>query len=110
MRYSLEPKYKKYVQGYGFLSIARKFGNIYSKKLMDAATKTGLYAAITASKRVFQKTEEATGDFIRNKITDKITSIGKSKNKQNENETNEVEEVYIPPEERQQIIDELRLF
>ena len=27
MRYSLEPKYRKYVQGYGFLSFARKFGD-----------------------------------------------------------------------------------
>ena len=27
MRYSLEPKYRKYVQGYFFLSFARKFGD-----------------------------------------------------------------------------------
>ena len=27
MRYSLEPTYKKYVQGYGFLSFARNFGD-----------------------------------------------------------------------------------
>ena len=32
MKYSLEPKYRKYVQGYGFLSIARKFGDKYGKK------------------------------------------------------------------------------
>ena len=31
---------------------------------MDAATKTGLDAAKTASKRVVEKTAEATGDFI----------------------------------------------
>ena len=35
MRYSLEPKYRKYVQGYGFLSFIRKFGNKYGKKLMN---------------------------------------------------------------------------
>ena len=45
MRYSLEPNYRKYVQGYGFLSFARKFGDKYGKKLMDTATKTGLDAA-----------------------------------------------------------------
>ena len=39
MRYSLEPKYRKYVQGCGFLSFARKFGDKYGKKLMDTATK-----------------------------------------------------------------------
>ena len=77
MRYSLEPKYRKYVQGYGFLSFARKFGDKHGKKLMDTATKTRLDAAKTASKRIVQKTAEATGDLIGNKIVDKITSVGK---------------------------------
>ena len=58
MRYSLEPKYRKYVQGYCFLSFARKFGDKYRKKLIDTATKTGIDAAKTASKRVVQKTAE----------------------------------------------------
>ena len=49
---------------------------------MDTATKTGIYAAKTDSKRVVQKTAEATGDLIGKKIADKITSVGKSKNKQ----------------------------
>ena len=77
MRYSLEPKYTKYVQGYGFLSFPRKSGDKYGKKLMDTSTKTGIDAAKTASKRVVQKTAEAIGDLIGNKI-DKITSVGKS--------------------------------
>ena len=61
MRYSpkYEPKYRKYVQGYGFLSFARKFGDQYGKKLIDTATKTGIDAAKTASKRVVQKTAES---------------------------------------------------
>ena len=79
MRYSLEPKYRKYVQEYGFLSFASKFGDKYEKKLMDTATKTGTYAVKTASKRVVQETAEATGDLIRNKIADKITSLGKKR-------------------------------
>ena len=29
MRYSTEPKYRKYVEGYGFLSFAKKFGDKY---------------------------------------------------------------------------------
>ena len=105
MRYSAEPRFKKYVKGYGFLSFARKFGDKYGKKLTDTATKTGIHAIKTASKRVFQKTAEATGDLIGNKIADKITSIGKPKEK-----NKEVEEIYIPPEKRKQIIDDLRLF
>ena len=74
---------------------------------MDTATTTRIDAAKTASKRVVQKTAEATGDLIGNKIADKITSIGKPKEKE---KTKEIEEIYILPEKRQQIIDDLRLF
>ena len=59
-----------------------------------------------ASKRVVQKTAEGTGDLIGNKIADKITSVGKTRSK----EEDERQEIYIPPEKRQQIIDDLRLF
>ena len=89
-----------------FLSIAKKFGNKYGKQLVDTATKTGIDAAKTTSKRIVQKSPEATGDLIGNKIADKITSVGKPKEK----ETKKIEEIYIPPEKRQQIIDDLRLF
>ena len=82
MRYSTEPTFGKYVQGYSFLSFARKLGDRYGKKLIDTATKTGIDAAKTASKRVVQKTAEATGDLISNKIADKITAIGKKKKRQ----------------------------
>ena len=44
MRYSLESKYRKYVQEYGFLSFARKLGEKYGKKLVDTATKTRINA------------------------------------------------------------------
>ena len=40
MRYLTEPKYRKYGQGYGFLSYARKYRDKYGKKLMDTAKKT----------------------------------------------------------------------
>ena len=52
MRYSTEPKYRKYVKGYGFLSFARKFGDKYGKKLMDTATKTEINPAKSTSKGV----------------------------------------------------------
>ena len=77
MRYSIEPRFRKYVKGYSFLSIARKFGDKYHKELMDNATKIGIDTAKTASKRVIQKTADATGNLIGNKIADKITSTGK---------------------------------
>ena len=78
------------------------------KKLMDTATKIGMDAAKIASKRVVQKIAEATGDLIGNKIADKITSLGETKSE--EKEEKETEEIYISPEKRQQIIDDLRLF
>ena len=46
---------------------------------MDTAAKTGMDATTIASKKVVQKTVETTGNLIRNKIADKITSIGKPK-------------------------------
>ena len=64
MRYSLEPKYRKYVEGYGLLSFARKFEDKYRKKLIDSATKAEIDPAKTASKKVVQTTAEATGDLI----------------------------------------------
>ena len=42
MRYSTEPRFRKYAKGYAFLSFARKCSNKYGKKLMDTATKTGI--------------------------------------------------------------------
>ena len=65
-------------------------------------------AAKIVSKRVVQETAEAAGDLIGNKIAGKITSIGKSKEKLKLK--GKPEEIYIPPEKRQQIIDDLRLF
>ena len=85
MRYSIESKERKYIKGYGhlILSFAIKFGDKYSKKLMDDATKTakkfGTDAAKIASKGVIQKTAEATGGLTGSKIAEEITSIGKSK-------------------------------
>ena len=68
------------------------------KDLMVTATKTGMDPAKTTSKRVVQKTAEATGDLIGNKIADKTTSLGKPNEKE---KTKEIEEIYILPEKKQ---------
>ena len=73
-----------------------------------------------ASKRAIQKIREAIGGLIGNKIAAKITSVStelhseKSNNNNNNNNNGDVEipahkKRYISPEDRQQIIDELRL-
>ena len=77
---------------------------------MDNATKTGINAAKTPSKRVAQKTSEATGDLIQNKIANKVSSVGKTKSKEIKDETNKRQEIYILAEKRQQMIDKLTLF
>ena len=70
MGYSTEPKYRKYVEGYRFLSFARKFGDNYGQKSIDTAIKTEIDAAKTAFKRIVQKIADATGYLIGNEIAD----------------------------------------
>ena len=120
MRYSIEPRNRIYVNGYGFLSSAKNMSNNlsnkYGQKLLDSAKKSTTDAIKTASKRAIQKTAEATGDLISNKIADKITSVSKKSTKELKNNETQVDvertthkKRYISPEERQQIIDKLRL-
>ena len=104
MRYSTEQRFRKYVKGCGFLSFVRKFGDKCGEKLMDTATKTGIDAAKNVSKRVVQKPAKTTGGLIGNKKANKITSLGKPKEK------GKTKEIYILAEKRQQIIDDLTLF
>ena len=86
MRYSLEPRERIYVKGCGFISFARSMSNKYGKKLVDTAQKSATDAIKVASKRAIQKTAEATGDLVGNKIADKITSISKKKSDNNNND------------------------
>ena len=85
----------------------------YGQKLFDSAKKSAVDAVKTTSKRAIQKTAEATGDLIGNKIADKITNASKKSNNNNNDDDDEklttYKKRYISPEERKQIIDELRL-
>ena len=122
MRHPLEPEYRKYVKGYGFLSFARNFGDKYGKsiinsknvkKLMDGATKTSKDFANITGKKIIHKSAEATGGLVSNKSADKITSVGKPRSKKENDETNimeETQEIYIPPKKRKQIMKDLKLF
>ena len=72
MCYSIEPRDRRDVKGYGFLSLAKNIdkniSNKYSQKLLNAAKKFETEAIETASKKVIQKTTERTGDLTGNKI------------------------------------------
>ena len=112
MRYSIEPRDKIYVKGYGFLSFAENMGkslsNKYGQKLLDSPKKFTTDAIKTASKRALQKTE-ATGDLIGNKIADKKTSVSKksyNKNNNNNNNNNNNEDVKITAHKKRYISPE----
>ena len=130
MRYSLEPHYKRYVQGQGFMSFARNIGNKYGKKLFDKSIDVGKsmnkkygkkildnsfsagkdFAKI-AGKKVLTNSAEATGDLIGNKIADRITESARNKEqKKDVRIMEETQEIIIPPEKREQIIRDLKLF
>ena len=112
MRYSIEPSDRIYVKGYGFMSFAKNIGknlsNKYSQKIIDTTKKSATDAIKTASERTIQKTAEATGDLIVNKIADKITSISKKSTKNlptidEDAELSTNKKRYISPKERQDI-------
>ena len=123
MRYSIEPRERRYAKGYGFLSfpknvgthatkVAKNLNNKYDQKLVDAAKKSATDVLKIAGKRAIQKTAEASGDLVGNFTADKITSISKKPASElpSNAASNEIpKERYISPQERQKIIDELRL-
>ena len=130
MRYSLEPRYRRYVQGQGFMSFARNVGNKYGrkifdkildvsksmknkygKKILDNSLSAGKDFAKIAGKKVLTKSAEASGDLIGNKIPDRITKSARNKEqKEDDRIMEETQEIIIPPEKREQIIRDLKLF
>ena len=127
MRYSVQPIYQIFVKGYEFLSFAKNMGKNIGKNIsknLSGKTKNFLTilknlpptdAVKTVSKKAIQKTVEVTGDLIGNKIPNQITRISITLQQNNsETVTNKPgkeipKERYVSPEERQKIIDNLRL-
>ena len=131
MRYSLEPHYRRYVQGQGFMSFAKNIGNKYGKKIFDKSLdvrksmkkrydnkkilanslSAGKDFAKIAGKKVLTESAEATGDLIGNKIADRITKSARNKEQIEDDRIMEkTQEIMIPPEKREQIIRALKLF
>ena len=130
MRHSLEPSYRRYVQGQGFMSFAKNIGNKsgrklfdksidvgkkmsnkYGRKILDKSIDAGKGFAKIADKNMLTKSAEATGDMIGNKIADRITKSSRNKEQKEEDRImEETQELIIPPEKREQIIRDLKLF
>ena len=102
--YSVQPRDRIFVKGYGFLSFVRNMEKIFknlrnkknlsskcSQEVLDHAIKFPTDALKTASKEALQKTAEATGDLIDNTITNKITNVSRN------SEQNSLETVTIIP-------------
>ena len=96
--------------------MGKRLSSKYGQKLLDSAKNSTKDAIKRASKRAIQKIAEATGDLTGNKIADKIASVSKKpNNNNNNNNNNEDVEItahkkrYIFPQERQPIINELRV-
>ena len=92
MCYSIEPRERRYVKGYGLLSFAKNLGTHatkivktlkykYGQKLADSGKTSATDALKIAGKRAIQKTAEASEDLVGNLIDDKITSISKKTSK-----------------------------
>ena len=123
MTYRTYNKIRRYVKGYGFMSFAKNLGSKYGKKIMNkgisAASKfhQSKYDKMLknqesefgkiAGKKILTKSAEATGDLIGSKIADKITSL---KVKDKPQEIEEEQEIIIPTDKRQQILNDVRLF
>ena len=87
-------------------NISTNLSSKYSQKRIDHAKQSATDVFETASKRVIQKTTEATDNLIRNKIADKITRVSKTfpKNNLEANEEDILREKYILPELRQKLL------
>ena len=61
------------------------------------------------TKKTLDKSAEATGEMIGNKIADRITKKPRSKmQKEDDRIIEQTQEIIIPPEKRQQIIKDLK--
>ena len=108
------------------MSFAKNIGNKYGKKIfdksIDVSNKYGrqiLDKSMAASKdfskiagkKVLHKSAEATGEMIGNKVADRITKSSRNKaQKEDDRIMEESQEILIPPEKREQIIRDLKLF
>ena len=130
MTYRADNKIRRYVKDYGFMSFVKNLGSKYSKKIIDYGISASKRIKDSASKfnqnrhgrtlkkegskflkisgqKVLEKAAPAVGDYVGSKIADKITSSLRVSENQ---EPQEEEEIIIPPDKRQQILNDLRLF
>ena len=93
------------------LDVGKSMKNKFGKKILDNSLSAGKDFAKIAGKKVLTKSAEATGDLIGNKIADRITKSARNKTqKEDDRIMGETQEIIIPPEKRDQIVKDLKLF
>ena len=93
------------------LDVGKSMKKKYSKKILDNSLSAGKDFAKKAGKKVLTKSAEATGDLIGNKIADRISKSTRNKaQKEDDRIIKETQKIIIPPEKREQIIRDLKLF
>ena len=99
-------------------NISKNISSKYSHNLLDHAKQSATDALETVSKKAIQKTAEETCDLIDNEIAEKFKKVSKTSPQKNsvinEEENTGLDreihrERYVSPEQRQKIIDDLRL-
>ena len=55
MRYSLEPNYRRYVQGQGFMSFAKNIGNKYDKSIINSKKAKKIFDVGKSMKNKYDK-------------------------------------------------------
>ena len=94
-KYFIEPRTRKYVKAYGFLSFARKYKKLLDKRLVSLRT---------ASQEIVHKVAE----YLGNKITEGVTKSNDDKIMKPDANPRNVEEKIIPLEKRDEILNKLR--
>ena len=93
------------------IDVGKKMSNKYGRKILDKSMDAVKDFAKIAGKKVLIKSAEATGDMIGNKIADRITKSSSNKAQREDDKImEETQELIIPPEKREQIIRDLKLF
>ena len=65
MRYSLEPRCRKYVQGQGFMSFAKNIRNKYGRKIFDKSIDVGKSMSNKYGRKILDKSMDAGKDFAK---------------------------------------------
>ena len=93
------------------IDVSKSMKKKYGKKILDNSLSVGKDFSKIAGEKVLTKIAEATGDLIGNKIADRITKKTRNKaQKEDDRIMEETQELIVPPEKREQIIRDLKLF